>query len=46
MIGIIKRLSVSITRDTLLSICKSFIKPNLDFGGIIYDKPNNESFKN
>ena len=46
MIGIIKRLSVSITRDTLLSICKSFIKRIFDYWGIIYDKPNNETFKN
>ena len=46
MIGINKRLSVSITRDTLLSIYKSFIKPIFDYRGIIYDKPNDESFKN
>ena len=46
MIGIIKRLSVSITRDKLLSIYKSFIEPIFDYGGIIYDKPNDESFKN
>ena len=46
MIGIIKILAVSIARDTLLRVYKSFIKPDLDFGGIIYDKPNNESFKN
>ena len=46
MIDIIKRLSVSITRDTLLRVYKSFIKPDLDFGGIIYDKPNNKSFEN
>ena len=23
----------------------SFVKPNLDYGDIIFDKPNNESFK-
>ena len=28
------------------SIYKSFIRPHLDFEDIIYDKPNNESFKN
>ena len=27
-------------------IYKSFIRPNLDYRDIIYDKPNNESFKN
>ena len=44
-IGIIKRLSVNIPRDALLRIYKSFIRPHLDYGDIIYDKPNNESFK-
>ena len=46
MIGIIKRLSVNISRDPLLRIYKSFIRPHLDYGDIIYGKPNNESFKN
>ena len=46
MIGITKRLSVNIPRDALLKIYKSFKRPHLDYGGIIYDKPNNESFKN
>ena len=45
MIGIIKRLSVNIPRDTLLRIYKSFIRPHLDYGDIIYDKPNNEPFQ-
>ena len=45
MIGIIERLSVNIPRDALLRIYESFIKPHLDHSDIIYDKPNNESFK-
>ena len=45
-IDIIKRSSVNILRDELLRIYKSFIRPHLDYGDIIYDKPNNESFKN
>ena len=45
MIGVIKRLSVNLPRDVLLRIYKSFIRPHLDYGDIIYDKPNNESFK-
>ena len=45
-IDIIKRSSVNILRDALLRIYKSFIRPHLDYGDIIYDKPNNESFKN
>ena len=46
MIGIIKILSVNISRGSLLRIYKSFIRPHLDYGDIFYDKPNNESFKN
>ena len=45
MFGVIKRLSVNLPRDALLRIYKSFIRPHLDYGDIIYDKPNNESFK-
>ena len=28
-----------------LKIYKSIVRPKLDYGGIIFDKPNNESFK-
>ena len=30
--------------EALLTIYKSFVRPHLDYGGIIYDQPNNESF--
>ena len=30
--------------DSLLTVCKSFIRPHLDYGDIIYDIPGNESF--
>ena len=30
--------------DALLTISKSFVKSHLDYGDIVYDKPNNESF--
>ena len=33
-------------RHSLLTIYKSFIKPHLDYGDIIYDKPNNQAFSN
>ena len=46
MIGVIKRLSVNLPRDVLLKIYKSVIRPHLDYGDIINDKPNKESFKN
>ena len=43
-IGIIKRLSNTLPRKSLLTIYKSFIRPHLDYCDIIYDQPNNESF--
>ena len=46
MIGIIKRLSVSTPRKALLTIYKSFIRPHLDYGVILYDKPENQKFQN
>ena len=46
LIGIIGRLSVNLPRNALLTIYKSFIRPHLDYGDILYDKPNNENFQN
>ena len=40
-----RKLSLFLSRKTLLSICKSFNKPNLDYAYITYDKPFNESSK-
>ena len=37
---------VSVPRKALLTIYKSFIRPHLDYGGILYDKPENENFQN
>ena len=45
LIRVIKRLSVNLSRNVLLRICELFIRPHLDCGNI-YDKPNNETFKN
>ena len=45
MIGPIRRLSVNLPRNALLTIYKSFIRPHLDYGDILYDKPNNENFQ-
>ena len=47
MIGIIKRLSVSVPRKALLTIYKSVIRPHLDYGDILFDKPGIfENFQN
>ena len=46
VIVLIRRLSISIPRNALLTIYKSFVRPHLDYGDILYDKPNNENFQN
>ena len=45
MIGLIRRLSVNLPRNALLTIYKSFIRPHLDYGDILYDKPSNDNFQ-
>ena len=40
----IKRLRDILPRDSLVTICKSFIRSHLDYGDVIYDQPNNDSF--
>ena len=46
LIGLIKRLSVNLPQNALLTIYKSCIRPHLDYCDILYDKPNNENFQN
>ena len=46
LIGLMKRLSLHLPRSALLTIYKSFIRPHLDYGDTLYDKPNNENFQN
>ena len=45
-IGIIHKLSKVLPRESLITIYKSFVRPHIDYGGIIYDQPNNDSFCN
>ena len=45
IIGLIKKLSLHLPRESLPRIYKLFVRPNLDYGDILFDKPNNESFK-
>ena len=46
LIAIIKQLSVQLPRKSLLSICKSFIWPQFDYGSVIYHNLVNESLIN
>ena len=40
-----KKLPLFLSWKTLLTIYKSFVRPNVDYTDIIYDKPFNESCK-
>ena len=46
LIGLIKRLSINVPRKAIFTIYKSFIRSHLDYGDILYDKPENENFQN
>ena len=46
IIGLIKGLPTSVLTKALLTIYKSFIRPHLDHGDILYDKPENQNFQN
>lgn len=41
-----KELFLTLSRNGLLTIYKTFVRTNLDYADIIYGKPLTESFKN
>ena len=43
-ISVLKKLRHNLPRKSLITIYKSFLRPLVDYGDIIYDQPNNESF--
>ena len=43
-VGKIKRLRDILSRNSLVAIYKSCIRPHLDYGDVIYDQPNNDWF--
>ena len=43
-IGVIQKLNKTFPCHLLITIYKSFVRPHLYYGDIIYDQPNNESF--
>ena len=45
-IGLLRNLSNKLLRQALATIYKAFIRPHLDYGDIVYDKPYNETFLN
>ena len=43
-ISVIKKLRHSLASKSLMTICKAFLRPFIDYGEIIYDQPQSESF--
>ena len=43
--GLMKRLSLTLSRKQLLKIYKTFVRSHLDYADAIYDKPFNDAFK-
>ena len=44
VIGLIKHLSGTLPRHSLITLYKSFARPHLDYADVIYDQPHNERF--
>ena len=44
-IGLLRKLQNILPRSSLLTIYKSFIRPNFDYGDVIYDQMYNVSFQ-
>ena len=45
-IGLLRNLFNKLPRQALATIYKAFIRPHLDYGDIVYDKPYNGTFLN
>ena len=45
MLGLMKRLSLALSRKQLLTIYKTFVRSHLDYADIIYEKLFNEKLK-
>ena len=44
MIGLLRKFQLILLRHSLITIYKTFIRPHLDYGDVIYDHAFNESF--
>ena len=43
-IGLLRKFQPSLPRKSLVTICKSFISPHLNYGDVVYDRASKESF--
>ena len=41
--NVIRKMNLSLPRSSLLTIYKSFVRPSLDYGSVIYDQPDNSN---
>ena len=44
-IGLLRKLNNHLPRSSLITIYKSFVRPHLDYGDVIFDKAHNNSFQ-
>ena len=44
-IGLLRNLNNRLPRSSLITIYKSFVRPHLDYGDVIFDKTYNNSFQ-
>ena len=42
-VGLLRKLQSTLSRISLLTICKSFIRPHLDCGDEVYDQRSNDA---
>ena len=40
-VNVIRKMNLLLPRSSLLIIYKSFVRPHLNYGDVIYDQPNN-----
>ena len=45
-IGLLRKVQSILLRTSLLTIYKSFIRPHLDYGDLVYDQTSNDAFSN
>ena len=45
-ISLLQKIQSILTRTSLLTVYKSFIRPQLDYGDVVYDQPSNDAFAN
>ena len=43
--GLLRKLSKRLPQSSFTTICKSFLRPHLDYGDVMFDKAYNNSFQ-